>query len=99
MKIAIILPTRGLVFTKVEMAIEKMREEYDIVVFRSWNKNIPDAQNALVKQALQTDLGGIGILLSLKYLTFTFFVNFISINGYLNFIYLNFLQILIFFSS
>ena len=55
MKIAIVLPTRGLVFTQVENAIEEMRLRYDIEVFRSWNWGIPTAQNQLVLQALEID--------------------------------------------
>lgn len=50
--IAIVLPTRNLVFTEVEMAIEKMRKDYDIQVFRSINLGIPDSHNALTEQAL-----------------------------------------------
>ena len=53
--IAVILPSRGLVFAEVEYAIEKMRLAHDIVVFRSWDKDIPDAQNSLIKVALETD--------------------------------------------
>lgn len=53
--IAIVLPTRGLVFTQVENAIEKMRETHEIRVFRSDDKPIPDAQNFLVEQALKTN--------------------------------------------
>jgi hypothetical protein len=52
MKIAVILPTRGLVFAEVEHFIEKQRGSYDITVYRSWNRTLPDAQNYLVEKAL-----------------------------------------------
>jgi hypothetical protein len=55
MKIAVVLPTRGIVFAEVEQQIEKMRLAHDIFVFRSWDKGIPDAQNYLVAQALAID--------------------------------------------
>ncbi len=55
MKIAIVLPTRGLVFTEVEQAIEQMRMKYDIEVFRSHGLGIPAAQNNLTDQALRTN--------------------------------------------
>lgn len=51
--IAIILATRGTVFTEVESAIEKMRKLHFLMVFRSFDKPIPDAQNYLVEQALE----------------------------------------------
>ena len=54
MKIAIILPTRGLVFTEVEIAIEKMRQEHWAHVYRSFNRGIPDGHNYLTEQALRT---------------------------------------------
>jgi hypothetical protein len=51
MRIGIILPTRGLVFTQVEQAIEEMRDTR-VRVYRSHNLPIPDGHNQLVKQAL-----------------------------------------------
>ena len=51
--IAIILPTRGMVFTEVENAIEDARRFNNIIVYRSWNLPIPDAQNYLTEQALK----------------------------------------------
>lgn len=58
-KIAVVLPTRGLVFTEVEEAIEKARhtfithsERVDIEVVRSTNLPIPDSHNELTKIAL-----------------------------------------------
>ena len=50
--IAIILPTRGLVFTEVERAIEILRAFEDLAVYRSSTLEIPAAQNFLVKEAL-----------------------------------------------
>lgn len=52
MKIGVILPTRGLVFTKVEKAIEEMRETNPIRVYRSDFLPIPDGHNQLARQAL-----------------------------------------------
>lgn len=51
MKIGVILPTRGLVYTKVEQAIEELRSS-EVKVYRSWNLPIPDGHNQLAKQAL-----------------------------------------------
>lgn len=53
--ISVALPSRGFIFAEVENAIEKMRKNYDIEVFRSWDKKIPDAQNYLVEQALKAN--------------------------------------------
>ncbi len=53
MKIGVVLPTRGLVFTKVEQAIEEMRGDFDIRVFRSRDLPIPNGHNELAKQALE----------------------------------------------
>lgn len=52
--IAIVLCTRGIVFTEVEHEIEKMRQDHTIVVFRTWNKPIPEAQNYLVEKILES---------------------------------------------
>ncbi len=51
-KIGIILPTRGLVYTKVEQAIEELRSS-EVKVYRSRDLPIPDGHNELAKQALQ----------------------------------------------
>jgi len=51
MKIGVILPTRGLVFTKVEEAIEEFRTP-EVKVYRSNDLPIPDGHNKLAKQAL-----------------------------------------------
>lgn len=54
-KIAIILCTRGLVFTRTEMAIEELRQGFNVRVYRSHDLPIPDAQNHLVEEALASD--------------------------------------------
>ena len=51
--IAVILATRGLVFTEVEQAIADNLKNYDYKVFRSFTLPIPDCQNELVEQALK----------------------------------------------
>lgn len=51
--IGIILPTRGLVFTRVEDAIERFREKHQIRVYRSDNLPIPFGHNELAEQALK----------------------------------------------
>lgn len=62
MKIAVILPTRGLVFTEVLEQLEEMRhqtirhgEAIDMHIFYSKDLGIPDAQNTLVERALEID--------------------------------------------
>lgn len=54
MKIGVVLPTRGLVFTEVEKSIEQERQlkECEVRVFRSSNLPIPDGHNQLTKEAL-----------------------------------------------
>lgn len=54
--IGVILPTRGLVYTQVEDALERVRDMVRLKVFRSYNLPIPDAQNTLVEEALKTDI-------------------------------------------
>lgn len=51
--IAIVMPTRGIIFTEVEQAIEKMRLAYDIYVYRSSGLKIPDGVNQLTEKALE----------------------------------------------
>src|SRR3990167_3139716 len=51
-RIGIVLPTRGLVFCQVEKAIEEMRKDYDIKVYRSHDLPIPDGHNVLTQSAL-----------------------------------------------
>ena len=52
MKIGIILPTRGFLFTEVLEGIEKNRKGYETKLFTSSNLPIPEAQNTLINQAL-----------------------------------------------
>jgi len=52
MRINVVLPTRGLVFTEVEEALERERVGHDVKIFRSHNLRIPDGHNELTKQAL-----------------------------------------------
>jgi hypothetical protein len=52
MSVAVILPTRGLVFIEVEEAIQQNLRGYDYEVFRSFTLPIPECQNVLVQKAL-----------------------------------------------
>ena len=51
--IACILPTRGLAYTKVLESIERERRGYDLKIYYSYDKPIPDGHNELCKQALE----------------------------------------------
>lgn len=51
--IGVVLPTRGLVFTRVEQALESFRNEYELKVYRSDNLPIPKGHNLLTEQALK----------------------------------------------
>jgi hypothetical protein len=51
-KIGIIIPTRGLVYTEVEQAIEELRDS-GTKVYRSKDLPIPDGHNSLTRQALE----------------------------------------------
>lgn len=53
--IAIILPSRGFIFARVEDAISRNLRGYDYRVYRSFTLPIPDCQNQLVEQALRDD--------------------------------------------
>jgi hypothetical protein len=53
--IAVILPTRGLVFTETEIALGKNLEGYDYRIYRSTDLPIPDGHNQLVEKALKDD--------------------------------------------
>src|SRR3990167_8155104 len=53
--IAICLATRGLTFTRTDIAIDQIRDRFDSKVFRTYDKKIPDAQNWLVEEALKTN--------------------------------------------
>lgn len=50
--IGVVLPTRGLVFTRVEEALEDIRREHEIRVYRSHDLPIPEGHNLLTKRAL-----------------------------------------------
>lgn len=52
-KIGIILPTRGMVFSRVEEAIEGFRKNHDITVYRSHDLPIPLGHNTLTEKALR----------------------------------------------
>lgn len=52
MKIAVVLPTRGLVFTQVEEALERERKGYDLTVYRTHNLPIPEGHNKATQTAL-----------------------------------------------
>lgn len=51
-KIAVVLCTRGMVFTKVMASLEKERETNDFKIYYSDHLPIPDAQNLTVEAAL-----------------------------------------------
>lgn len=51
--IGVILPTRGLVFTQVEEALELIRRDHDIRIYRSHDLPIPDGHNKLAELALK----------------------------------------------
>ncbi len=50
--IAVVIPTRGFIFTEVLNALDRNLEKYDHEVYRSFTLGIPDSQNELVEQAL-----------------------------------------------
>jgi len=50
--IAIVVPTRGMVFTETVQEIANIQNEYETKVYYSWDKIIPDSNNYLVKKAL-----------------------------------------------
>lgn len=50
--IGIVLPTRGLVFARVESVIERFREKHQVKVYRSGNLPIPLGHSQLSQQAL-----------------------------------------------
>lgn len=52
--IAVCLATRGVVFTETDIIIDKIRERFDVRIFRTYDKKIPDAQNWLAKKALES---------------------------------------------
>ena len=50
--IGVVLPTRGLVFTRVEEALEDIRKDHEIRIYRSHDLPIPEGHNKLAEQAL-----------------------------------------------
>lgn len=50
--IAVILPSRGLIFGEVEDSISRNLDKYKYKVYRSFNLTIPECQNVLVEKAL-----------------------------------------------
>ncbi len=52
MKIAVVLPTRGIVLTEVLNALLEELSSYDYKIYMSWNLGIPDGHNTLTKQAI-----------------------------------------------
>ncbi len=51
-RIAVILPTRGMIFTEVEEVLERERKKHNLTIYRSHDLPIPDCLNVLVSQAL-----------------------------------------------
>jgi hypothetical protein len=52
MKIAVCLPTRGIVLTQVLQSIERERKTYDMEIFYKEGLGIPEGHNEAVKEAL-----------------------------------------------
>lgn len=50
--IGVILPTRGLVFTRVEQALEEAKRDHEVTVYRSHDLAIPDGHNTLTARAI-----------------------------------------------
>lgn len=50
--IAIVVPTRGMLFTEVAQAIQEITYTVESIVLYTWDKVIPDAHNELAAQAL-----------------------------------------------
>jgi len=50
--IAIICPSRGLIFTETDILIDEVVENFDCKVFRTHNKKIPESFNILTEKAL-----------------------------------------------
>lgn len=53
--VAVVLPTRGLVFTEVIEALESYKRKCFLDIYYSYNLPIPDAQNILTDKALAKD--------------------------------------------
>lgn len=52
MKISVVQPTRGLIFSEAQTSLEENLQGYDYRIYRSFNLTIPDCQNTLVEEAL-----------------------------------------------
>lgn len=52
-KIGVVIPTRGLIFTRVLEALEEQRKDYDITVYYSYSLPIPQGHNDLCEKALR----------------------------------------------
>lgn len=53
MRISVVQPTRGLVFSEAQTSLEQNLAGYDYKIYRSFNLTIPDCQNILVEEALK----------------------------------------------
>lgn len=53
MKLGIIIPTRGMVFTKTMQAVEEIRNGYNTKIYFSSDLPIPDGHNQTTQQALK----------------------------------------------
>lgn len=51
--IGVVLPTRGLVFTRVEESLEEIRKDHEIRIYRSHDLPIPEGHNLLTERALK----------------------------------------------
>lgn len=52
MKIGVVLPSRGMIFTEVMDSLLKELNGYDYKIYMSWAKHIPDSHNNLTLEAL-----------------------------------------------
>lgn len=53
--IALLVASRGLTFTQTDIVIDKIRDRFETIIFRTYDKKIPEAQNWLVEEALKTE--------------------------------------------
>lgn len=54
--IAVLIPTRGLIFTKTQMALIRELTPYDHAYFYTYDLPIPDCRNALVEAAKKSEI-------------------------------------------
>lgn len=52
--IAILIASRGLIFTETDQFIDEIQDRFDTKIIRTYDKKIPDSQNYLAEQALAT---------------------------------------------